>query len=395
MSLEVTQIEKIKASLNSLANKNNKIMFVVPDVKAPAASIYEIYFHATTLKNLGYSILMLTESKEFEAPDFIEAELTQLKHVSMDSTELTVSPEDLLVIPEIFTNVMEQTKNLPCMRVVLFQSIDNATKSLLPGYDWSMFNINNVITTGQAMSNFIEGFFGKGKFRIKTYNVPVPDYFVDKYPIKRPVISILVRNERELDKIVKLFFSKYPQFRWVNFEPLLTDSKPPKTLRRKDFADRLGKNFAALWIDRISSHALFPLECMKVGTIPISLLPDVTPEYLLGADGKPVENAGVWSDDFFQVPMLIADVLRKFLDDEIPQKVFDDMKAVAGKYSEQAATEQLTGIYQSLIAERTDSLQKALDALQTKVEQQPDLGLPEGVVPTGVIANTPIDQLAG
>lgn len=395
MSLEQSQIEKIKASLNNLANKSNKIMFVVPDVKAPAASIYEIYFQATTLKNLGYTILMLTESKEFEAPDFIETELTDLKHISMDSTELTVSPEDLLVIPEIFTNVMEQTKNLPCMRVVLFQSIDNATKALLPGYDWSMFNINNVITTGQAMSNFIEGFFGKGKFRIKTYNVPVPDYFVDKYPIKRPVISILVRNERELDKIVKLFFSKYPQFRWVNFEPLLTDSKPPKTLRRKDFADRLGKNFAALWIDRISSHALFPLECMKVGTIPISLLPDVTPEYLLGADGKPVENAGVWSDDFFQVPMLIADVLRKYLDDEIPQKVFDDMQTIAGKYSTQNATEQLTGIYQSLIAERTDSLQKALDALQTKVEQQPDLGLPAGVTPTGVVANTPIDQLAG
>ncbi len=197
----------------------------------------------------------------------------------------------------------------------------------------------------------------------------------------------MVRYERELDKIVKLFFAKYPQFRWVNFEPLLTDSKPPKTLRRKDFADRLGKNFAALWIDRISSHALFPLECMKVGTIPISILPDVTPDYLIGENGKPVENAGVWSDDFFQIPMLIADVLRKYLDDEIPQNVFDDMKALAAKYSPEIAAQQLTGIYESLLNERTDSLTKALDALNTKVVQD-TVG---GELPAGVVAVESVD----
>ena len=174
----------------------------------------------------------------------------------------------------------------------------------------------------------------------------------------------MVRNEKELDKIVKLFLAKFPQYRWLNFEPMLTTSKPPKHLRRKDFADKLGKNFAALWIDRISSHALFPLECMKVGTIPISYIPDITPEYIVNEEGKAVENSGVWTDDFFQLPSLIADTLRKFLDDEIDGKIYDDMKAIAEKYSPEVSSNQLLAIYQSYFKEREDSLSKALTALQ-------------------------------
>jgi hypothetical protein len=365
---ELSNTDKIKLSISNLGNKKNKIMFFVPDVNGvPAASIYEIYFHATVLKSKGYEVYMLTETNKFEVPDFIEKELVDVPHVSMESNSLTVSPEDLLVIPEIFTNVMEQTKNLPCMRVVLFQSVDNATKALLPGYDWSMFGINQVLTTSKTMERFVDQFFGQNKYNMKSYPVSVPDYFQDKFPLKRPVISIVTRNERELDKIVKLFLTKYPQYRWLNFEPMLTTSKPPKHLRRKDFAEKLGKNFAALWIDRISSHALFPLECMKVGTIPICLIPDITPDYLIDENGKGKENVGVWTDDFFQLPALIADTLRKFLDDEIGQGVYDEMKGIANNYSPEISAQKLVEIYEGYFNDRSNSLMAALNALEPKL----------------------------
>jgi len=72
---------------------------------------------------------------------------------------------------------------------------------------------------------------------------------------------------------------------------MLTKSKPPQTMRRVDFAKRLQGNFAAVWIDRIASFGTFPLECMKSGVIPISLVPDIIPEYLIERDenGKPVK----------------------------------------------------------------------------------------------------------
>jgi hypothetical protein len=229
-----------------------------------------------------------------------------------------------------------------------------------------MFGINQVLTTSKTMERFVDQFFGQNKYSMKSYPVSVPDYFQDNFPLKRPVISIVTRNERELDKIIKLFLTKYPQYRWLNFEPMLTSSKPPKHLRRKDFAEKLGKNFAAIWIDRISSHALFPLECMKVGTIPICLIPDITPEYLIDENGKGKENVGVWTDDFFQLPALIADTLRKFLDDEIGQGVYDEMKGIANKYSPDISAQKLLEIYQGYFTDRTNSLVAALNALESK-----------------------------
>jgi hypothetical protein len=148
---------------------------------------------------------------------------------------------------------------------------------------------------------------------------------------------------------------------------MLTTSKPPKHLRRKDFAEKLGKNFAALWIDRISSHALFPLECMKVGTIPICLIPDITPDYLIDENGKGKENVGVWTDDFFQLPALIADTLRKFLDDEIGQGVYDEMKGIANNYSPEISAQKLVEIYEGYFNDRSNSLMAALNALEPKL----------------------------
>lgn len=354
--------EKLKISLENLKTKKNKIMFFVPDLGiVPSGAVYEIYFHATVLKSLGYSVKMLIETAKSAIPDYIEPELTQFEHTSMDNARLTVSPEDLLVIPEIFTNVMEQTKNLPCMRVILLQSIDNAMRALLPGTDWTSFGINHIITTSNLLEMFVKEFFVSAKFKIDKYSVSVPDYFQKRSQIKRPVVSVFVRNEADLEKVIKLFYLKFPQFRWVTFEPMQTDSKPPKFLRRRDFADKLDKNFAAIWIDRLASHAQFPLECMRVGTIPICLKPDITPEYII-KDGDYVQNSGVWSSDLYALPALLADTLRKFLDDEVPQELFDTMDSIASNYTAEKARTELSGIYSSLFNERIQLFEKTLAA---------------------------------
>lgn len=363
--------EKIKVSIETLKNKKNRVMFFVPDLGAvPSGAVYEVYFHASLLKKMGYDVKILLESEKSTIPDFIEPELTKLDHVSMDTVKITVSPEDLLVIPEIFTNVMERTKNLPCMRVVLLQSIDNALRALVPGVDWSTFGITDVITTSKIMELFISEFFVNARYKVRSYNVGVPSYFTKKAAVKRPVVSVLVRNENDLEKVVKLFYQKFPQFRWLTFEPMQTDSKPPKWLRRKDFAERLDRNFAALWIDRLATHAQFPLECMRVGTIPISLKPEITPEYILNND-QFIQNSGVWTSDLYALPALIADTLRKFLEDEVPQELFDTMDSISSNYTAEVATTQLTSIYEGLFADRLAQFETTLKAIESRPVQVP------------------------
>lgn len=363
--VEISQVEKIKTVIEEIKNKKSKFLFFIPTTTNPAASIYEIYFHATTIKNMGYDVKMLTDTTTYEIPDWIEKTLTDINHESMEQAKLTVSPQDVLVIPEIFSNVMEQTKNLPALRIGLLQSIDYKINALMPGVDWKSFGIENIITTSETLKEVIEEFYGKN-YNIKHYDVGIPTYFNGSNEIKRPVISIVGRNSNEVAKVIKLFYAKYPQYSWVTFDSMVTDSKPPQPMRRVDYAARLKKNFAGVWIDRITSFGTFPLECMAAETIPIGLVPDLTPEYLLNEEGKPKENIGVWTRDIYVLPILIGDLITKFLDDSIGEEVKVNMKEVVLKYSQENSTKQLQKIYQDLLNNRIDVLEKAIEINENK-----------------------------
>ena len=369
---ELEKIEKIRVSLEKIANKKSKFLFCVPESQSPTASVYEIYFHATVVKNMGYEVLILVEKGDYVVPTWIEKELTDHKHTSMADPKLTVGPEDVMVIPDIYSNVMEQTKNLPCVRIGLLQSADYMTSALIPGTDWTAFNIHDVITTSPTLKEWLETFYGLGKYNIRTYNIGIPDYFEKTEVPQKPIISVIGRNANEISKLVKLFFAKYPQYSWVTFDPILTKSKPPQPMRRVDFAKRLQGNFAAVWIDRIASFGTFPLECMKAGVIPICLKPDIMPEYMIerDADGKGVkvvEGAGVWTENFYDLPVLIGEVLVKFLDDAIKPELYETMSKIASKYNQKDSETRLVEIYNDVINQRVALLSGAINPPQPPV----------------------------
>ena len=369
---ELEKIEKIRVSLEKIANKKSKFLFCVPESQSPTASVYEIYFHATVVKNMGYEVLILVEKGDYVVPTWIEKELTDHKHTSMADPKLTVGPEDVMVIPDIYSNVMEQTKNLPCVRIGLLQSADYMTSALIPGTDWTAFNIHDVITTSPTLKEWLETFYGLGKYNIRTYNIGIPDYFEKTEVPQKPIISVIGRNANEISKLVKLFFAKYPQYSWVTFDPMLTKSKPPQPMRRVDFAKRLQGNFAAVWIDRIASFGTFPLECMKAGVIPICLKPDIMPEYMIerDADGKGVkvvEGAGVWTENFYDLPVLIGEVLVKFLDDAIKPELYETMSKIASKYNQKDSETRLVEIYNDVINQRVALLSGAINPPQPPV----------------------------
>ena len=362
---ELEKIEKIKLSLDKLVNKKSKFLFVIPESQSPVASIYEMYFHASVVKNLGYKVIVMTEKGDYITPAWIEKELTEHEHMAMSDPKLMVGPEDVMVIPEVYSNVMEQTKNLPCLRIGLLQSIDYMTNSLIPGTDWTSFGIQDIITTSQSLKEIIETFYGKEKYNIKTYDIGIPEYFEKTDVPQKPIISVIGRNANEISKFVKLFFSKYPQYNWITFDPMVTKSKPAQPMRRVDFAKRLQNNFAAIWIDRISSCGTFPLECMKSGTVPICLKPDIMPEYMIerdenGVPVKAIDGAGVWTENYYDLPVLAGDVLMKFLDDSILPELYESMDKVVAKYNQVDSEKRLVEIYSELINKRISLLEKSL-----------------------------------
>jgi len=367
--VEFEKIEKLTKTLEVLKNNKSKFMFFIANTPQPSAAVYEIYFHATLVKKMGYTVVMLTDVDEYTTPTYVDSELVQVQHISMSKAQLTVGPEDVLVIPEIFSNVMEQTKNLPCIRVALVQSIDFALNALIPSMDWSSFGIKKILTTSEQLKSLIIDYFGQNKFDINTYTIGIPDYFTPSKEPKRPVISIIGRNANELTKVIKLFYLKYPHYSWIGFDTMQTESKPPQPMRRNDFAERLSKNFAALWIDRISNFGTFPLECMKCGTIPVAILPDVTPEYLIDRDKNEYkQNCGIWTNDLYALPKLLGDVITKFLDDNISDETYITMQEIASKYSVEKSEFDLSTYYKSLLDERIKTIEVELQSLKSKLE---------------------------
>lgn len=362
--VEQTLEEKVKIRLENLKNKKSKIYFFVPTIKEANGSTVEMYFHATVLKKDGYDVTMIIDSAEYVKPFYVDKEYLEIPTHVINSTRLSISAEDVVVIPEIYTNVMEQTVNMPSIRIVLCQSIDYMYNALLPMSSWSDFGMDSVITTSDRAKQYLESIY-PNRYDIQTYTVGIPDYFKGWNKPKRPVISFLTRNSNDISKVAKDFYAKYPYYSFVVFDSMYTDTKPPRQTTRKEFADKLGKNVAAVWIDRISTFGTFPLECMASGTIPVSLMPDFDPPYLFDEENKYLENSGFWTTSIYQVADLLGKVISGYLDDAIPKEVYDSMKNISAKHTMEISEISILEAYQHFINKRIDTLENAVVKLST------------------------------
>ena len=86
-----------------------------------------------------------------------------------------------------------------------------------------------------------------------------------------------------------------------------------------------------------------------------------------------IENSGVWTRDIYALPILIGDLISKFLDDTIGDVVYETMTEISNKYTVEAATERLENIYGGIFQTRTDLLQKVVDdynVVAKKIEEE-------------------------
>jgi hypothetical protein len=53
---------------------------------------------------------------------WMDEEYMSIPHKSIEGQNLEISPEDFIVVPELFGYIMEQIKDLPCGKIVLTQN---------------------------------------------------------------------------------------------------------------------------------------------------------------------------------------------------------------------------------------------------------------------------------
>jgi len=160
--------EKVKQSIQNLRDKKSRIYFLVQDTKGNAkASVRLIYQMAKTLLDSGFNPIILHEKNDYAGVvAWMDEEYMSIPHKSIEGQNLEISPEDFIVIPELFGYIMEQIKNLPCGKIVLTQNYSFIVETLQPGQSWSQYGFLKCITTTKKQQEYIESVMRQCSFDV-------------------------------------------------------------------------------------------------------------------------------------------------------------------------------------------------------------------------------------
>lgn len=327
--------EALRQTIKNIENKEFTFYFFTIDTKnSPLASIEYIYAQASILKENGYNVKILydTQEKEYTEITWIEDYLN-IDHVSVKQEGLKINTSDIVVIPELFTSVMDSLKTIPCHKIILAQNWSNILEFLgrenpedntrIFNTSWQdTFKITNVITTSNEQKSYIDDMFYGSK--VKIVEPYIDERFISKIKHKKPFIAINGRYSNHVTKVIKAFYLKYPNYKWITFKNL-------NGLNKTDFIKELDDCCLSVWLDRESSFGTFPLESMKLNIPVIGIIPDMIPEWMI--DDNEIKNNGLWLSSLNKVHSTIGNYISSWLENELPEQLFIDMKkTVDNKY---------------------------------------------------------------
>ena len=346
-------ISKLEKSIQNMKDKKSKIYLLVQDTKGNAkASISYIYRMGIALLNSGYNVIMLHEKPDYTGvATWLGSEyMERLSHQPIEGQNLEVSPEDFIVIPELYGFVMSQITKLPCGKIVLCQAYDHILETLQPGQTWGQLGFYKCITTSETQKEFITSL-------MKNVSVDIIEPFIpesfskNKYPSK-PIVAINSREQRDSINLVKSFYIKFPQYRWITFRDM-------RGLTEKQFSDGLKDACLSVWIDETSSYGTYPLESMKTGVPVLGLTPNLIPNWMNEANG-------FWVNNKVQMVDFIADYLQSWLEDNIDETLWGEMEKTSNSLPTKESFDlSVVSLFDSYTETRLKSFEEQLTKLET------------------------------
>jgi hypothetical protein len=74
---------------------------------------------------------------------------------TIKAAQLVINPEDFVIIPEGFPNVMEKFSQIACKKIILAQSWYYILNSMQIGQKWQQFGIQDVMSVSSGISEYI------------------------------------------------------------------------------------------------------------------------------------------------------------------------------------------------------------------------------------------------
>lgn len=351
--MEQNKILKLEKSIENLKSKQSRIYLFVQDTKGnPRAAIRYIYDMGMALKKGGYNPIILHEKPDYTGvSEWLGEEYMTLPHNPIEGKNLEISPEDFIIIPEIFGFIMEQVKDLPCAKIVLCQAYDHMMETLQPGFGWGNYGFYKCITTSEFQKDYISTVMRN--ISIDILPPVISDKFgKSKFP-QKPIVAVHSRDQRKTLNFIKTFYLRFPQYRWITFRDL-------RGLSEDDFSTFLKDCFLSVWIDETSGYGTFPLESMKCGVPVIGKVPSLFPHWMN-------EDNGLWLGEETKLCDFTADFIQNWLEDNIKPELYDKMdETVSTLISKEEFETNINNLFSDYITSRETSFVEQLNKLKTE-----------------------------
>lgn len=361
---KIKALEKVRAEIEKIDKKENNVYFFVLDTKGIASGSLEyIYKLAMIAKNDGYNVSMLYQIEKGDefvgVKDWLGEEYANLPHHNVASDEIEITPSDIIFIPEIFANVMNQTKKLPCKRVAILQNYDYLLEQMPFAAQWGDFGILDCVCNTEYNSELIKDIFPY--VRTTVVEPYIDKVFGQTIEPKKLIVNIVARDQSDINRVIKPFYWKYPTFKWVSFRDLRGFSK-------EGFAKALREAAITIWVDTDTSFGYSAIEAMKSGSIVIAKVPEKPLKWMDPDDEQSLSlrNCCIWFDDFNSVQRQIATVVRSWITDNVPSEVEEEAKKVTDMFSEKKTTDSFNDYLDKIIKTRRIEL----EALISKTEKE-------------------------
>jgi hypothetical protein len=316
-----------------------------------------IYNLALIAKEEGYDVNMLHTEEEFEGVgSWLGEEYSSLPHFNVNKGEVGTLPSDILFIPEIYSQVMNQTKNLPCKRVVILQNYDFVVEQMPYAAQWGDFGIMEGITNSDYQAAEINEVFPYVKLtKVTPY---ISKIFGSTIEPKKMVINVVAKNQSNIKKIVKPFYWKYPHLKWVSFREL-------RNIPKAEFAKSLREGAITIVDDESASFMYSALEAMKSGSITMVKVPTSEVEW---ASGEELPNCCVWFNDYGTLHKQIASVVRSWITDKIPPVLAEEAKKTLENFSIEKTKKEFLGYVNNVLDRRKKEMEELL--IQVKKQEE-------------------------
>ena len=363
------QNEIIDKSIKNLRDNKHKVYFYCPPMNSPSGGIGVILRAAKNLSDSGLEVSIVYEPRQdqrasYEAsnkakkqvdifdkfnPSWIDFDISNIsiqplgdKKVTFidgtteDCIPLNVSPEDFLIIPEGFPDVMKKTMQVPCKRIVFAQSWFYVLNAMQPGEKWQHYGIKNVISVSESITEYL-GSVMPGldikhlKQGINREIFKAPTKISDKMPMVAFSPSRGQENKLKTYNIIKTFYAFYPHLKWIRFQEL-------EGLDREEFAEKLSNCAFYLYTDDIAGFGTAPLEAMACGTHTVGWAAFGGKEYMN-------EENGFWcsNGDIFVTAEILGIAIDKWLNGDM------DTEDVQSKYEDTLINYTIEGEKENII----------------------------------------------